>query len=142
MTSAPVRDPLSEHLLTLQNAAFLSIEYQPSQPAGFRSMDPGLLLNNIVSTVKTAKTFGLPIADSTINAASGRESRPSPGGRPPAPWPTSAPAGSSSPLSAGSSVLTCAATPTRLPWSLVARLAGTISLNTMASPAARPGDWL
>jgi hypothetical protein len=121
MTSAPVRDPLSEHLLTLQNAAFLSIEYQPSQLAGFRSMDPGLLLNNIVSTVKTAKTFELPIADSTINVASGRESRPSPGGWPPAPWPTSAPAGSSSSLSAGSSVPTRAATPTRLTWSLVAR---------------------
>ena len=35
-------------------------------------MDPGLLLKNIVSTVNTAKTFGLPIVHSTINVASGR----------------------------------------------------------------------
>ena len=35
-------------------------------------MDPGLLLENIVSTVKTAKAFGVPIVHSTINVASGR----------------------------------------------------------------------
>jgi hypothetical protein len=30
MTSAPVRDPLADHLLTPQNAAFLFIDYQPA----------------------------------------------------------------------------------------------------------------
>jgi nicotinamidase-related amidase len=35
-------------------------------------MDRDLLLENIVSTVKTAKTFGLPIIHSTINVATGR----------------------------------------------------------------------
>jgi len=34
MTSAPIRDPLSDHLLTPENAAFLFIDYQPSQLAG------------------------------------------------------------------------------------------------------------
>ena len=34
-------------------------------------MDPDLLLENIVSTVKTAKAFGVPIAHSTVNVASG-----------------------------------------------------------------------
>ena len=29
MTSAPVRDPLADHLLTPQNAALLLIDYQP-----------------------------------------------------------------------------------------------------------------
>jgi hypothetical protein len=33
MTSAPVRDPLADHLLTPQNAALLLIDYQPQQPA-------------------------------------------------------------------------------------------------------------
>jgi nicotinamidase-related amidase len=35
-------------------------------------MDRDLLLENIVSTVKTANAFGLPIIHSTINVATGR----------------------------------------------------------------------
>ena len=72
MTSAPVRDPLADHLLTTQNAAFLLIDYQPSQLAAVRSMDRDLLLKNAVSTVKTIKTFGVPVVHSTINVATGR----------------------------------------------------------------------
>jgi hypothetical protein len=34
MTSAPVRDPRADHLLTPKNAALLLIDYQPSQLAG------------------------------------------------------------------------------------------------------------
>jgi hypothetical protein len=34
MTSAPVRDPPADHLITPQNAALLLIDYQPSQLAG------------------------------------------------------------------------------------------------------------
>jgi nicotinamidase-related amidase len=72
MTSAPVRDPLSDHLLTPENAAFLLIDYQPSQQAGVHSMDRSLLLKNAVSTVRTIKTFGIPVVHSTINVATGR----------------------------------------------------------------------
>ena len=36
MTSAPVRDPLADHLITPQNAALLLIDYQPAQVAGCR----------------------------------------------------------------------------------------------------------
>jgi len=72
MVSAPVRDPLADHLITPQNAALLLIDYQAAQFAVIRSMEPDLLLKNIVSTVKTAKTFGLPIVHSTVNVASGR----------------------------------------------------------------------
>jgi hypothetical protein len=28
----PVRDPVADHLITAQNAAFLLIDYQPAQP--------------------------------------------------------------------------------------------------------------
>ncbi|MGH9287229.1 MAG: hypothetical protein ACRD0V_02840 [Acidimicrobiales bacterium] len=35
-------------------------------------MDPALVLKSIVSTVKTAKAFRLPIVHSTVNVASGR----------------------------------------------------------------------
>lgn len=73
MASTPIRDPLTDHLLTAQNAALVVIDYQPSQFAAVRSMDRDLLLENIVSTVKTAKAFGVPIVHSTVNVASGRQ---------------------------------------------------------------------
>ena len=72
MAGAPVRDPVGDHLLTPQNAALLVVDYQPSQFAGVRSIDRDLLLANILSTVKTAKAFDLPIVHSTINVATGR----------------------------------------------------------------------
>ena len=72
MTSAPVRDPLSDHLITPQNAAFLLIDYQPSQLAGVHSMDRDLLLKNAVSTVRTIKAFEVPVVHSTVNVATGR----------------------------------------------------------------------
>jgi nicotinamidase-related amidase len=72
MTSAPVRDPLADHLLTPENAAFLLIDYQPAQLAAVRSMDHALLTKNAVSTVRTIKTFGVPVVHSTVNVASGQ----------------------------------------------------------------------
>jgi nicotinamidase-related amidase len=73
MTSAPVRDPLSDHLLTPQNAAFLLIDFQPQQLGGVRSMDRDLMVKNAVSTVRTITTFGVPVVHSTVNVATGRE---------------------------------------------------------------------
>jgi nicotinamidase-related amidase len=72
MTSAPVRDQLSDHLLTPQNSALVLIDYQPSQLAAVRSMDRDLLLKNAVSTVRTVKVFGMPVVHSTVNVSSGR----------------------------------------------------------------------
>jgi len=72
MASLPIRDPIGDHLLTPQNAALAVIDYQPSQLAAVGSIDRDLLLQNIVSTVKTAKAFDLPIVHSTINVATGR----------------------------------------------------------------------
>src|ERR1700716_4001766 len=73
MTSQAIRDPLADHLVTAQNAALVLIDYQPSQIATSRSMDPDLLRKNIVSTVKAARAFGLPIVHSTVNVASGQQ---------------------------------------------------------------------
>jgi nicotinamidase-related amidase len=72
MTSAPVRDQLSDHLLTPQNAALVLIDYQPAQISAVHSMDRDLLLKNAVSVVRTVKTFGMPVVHSTVNVASGR----------------------------------------------------------------------
>jgi hypothetical protein len=49
------------------------IDYQPSQFGTVRSMDPDLLRKNIVSTVRTARAFELPIVQSTVNVASGQQ---------------------------------------------------------------------
>jgi nicotinamidase-related amidase len=65
------RDPIGDRLLTPQNTALLVIDYQPGQFAAVSSMDRDLLLENIVSTAKIAKLFGVPIVHSTINVASG-----------------------------------------------------------------------
>ena len=72
MSSAPIRDPLSDHLITPQNSALILIDYQPSQFATVRSTGPDLLLKNIVSTVKLANLFGVPMVHSTVNVATGR----------------------------------------------------------------------
>jgi nicotinamidase-related amidase len=66
-----VRDQLADHLLTPQNAALIVIDYQPSQFAAIRSLDQELLTKNIVSTVKVARLFDLPIVHSTVNVSSG-----------------------------------------------------------------------
>jgi nicotinamidase-related amidase len=72
MTSQPARDPLADHLLTPANSALLVIDYQPSQIEAVRSIDHDLLLANIISTVKLAKLFDVPIVHSTVNVANGQ----------------------------------------------------------------------
>jgi nicotinamidase-related amidase len=72
MTSAPVRDPLADHLITPQNAALLLIDYQPAQVASVRSMEHELLVKNAVSAVRTIKAFGVPVVHSTVNVAAGQ----------------------------------------------------------------------
>jgi nicotinamidase-related amidase len=72
MTSELIRDPIADHLITPENSALILIDYQPTQFSSVRSMDPDLLLKNVVSTVKAAKLFGLPIVHSTVNVRSGQ----------------------------------------------------------------------
>jgi nicotinamidase-related amidase len=72
MTSQAIRDPLADHLITPQNAAFLFIDYQPEQLATVRSMDHELLVKNAISTVRAVKAFGVPVVHSTVNVSSGQ----------------------------------------------------------------------
>ena len=67
MTSEPIRDPVSDALLTPQNCALVVIDYQPSQLAAVHSMDHELLERNIVSVARLAKSYHLPIVLSTVN---------------------------------------------------------------------------
>ena len=72
MTSEPVLDPVNDHLLTPRNSALVVIDYQPSQLQAMSSMDRDLLLDNIVSVARLARTFDLPVVLSTVNVASGQ----------------------------------------------------------------------
>src|SRR6266436_3640037 len=71
-SNSMIRDPIGDHLITPQNAALVVIDYQPAQVGAVRSMDRELLLKNIVSTVKLARLFAVPIVHSTVNVTSGR----------------------------------------------------------------------
>src|SRR4051812_18643221 len=72
MTSEPMRDPVTDPLLTPQNSALLVIDYQPSQIQAVSSIDHDLLTRNIVSVARLARTYGLPIVLSTVNVANGQ----------------------------------------------------------------------
>lgn len=78
MTSETRRDPLSDHLLTPENSAFIIIDYQPIQVASIRSVDKRELVFNIVATAKAAVNYNLPIIHSTVNVQSGRNRPPIP----------------------------------------------------------------
>ena len=73
MASQSPRDPVTDHLLTPQNAALVVIDYQPSQVQTVTSMDRELLVDNIVSVARLARTFDLPVVLSTINVANGQQ---------------------------------------------------------------------
>jgi nicotinamidase-related amidase len=73
MTSESARDPVTDHLLTPHNAALVVIDYQPSQVQTVRSMDRELLVDNIISVARLARTFDLPVVLSTINVANGQK---------------------------------------------------------------------
>jgi nicotinamidase-related amidase len=72
MTSKPMRNPLTDHLITPENAALVVIDYQPSQIGVVKSMDHDVLLDNIVSVARLGKTYDLPIVLSTVNVANGQ----------------------------------------------------------------------
>jgi nicotinamidase-related amidase len=68
----PSRSPVTDPLLTPQNAALVVIDYQPSQVQTVASMDHDLLVANIVSVARLAKAFELPVVLSTVNVAHGQ----------------------------------------------------------------------
>ena len=76
MTSEAMRDPVTDHLLTPQNSAFIIIDYQPVQVSSIRSMNQDELVFNIVSTAKAAVNYKLPVIHSTVNVSNGRNKPP------------------------------------------------------------------
>ncbi len=71
-THEPRRVPLTDHLLTPENAALIIIDYQPVQVTSVASMDRRTLVLNVVAVAETAKLYGLPIVLSTVNVHTGK----------------------------------------------------------------------
>lgn len=65
------RDPVTDHMLTAQNAALLIIDFQPVQVASIASMNKRLLVANVVAVARTAKLYGVPTVLSTVNVSTG-----------------------------------------------------------------------
>jgi nicotinamidase-related amidase len=65
------RDPVTDHMLTAQNAALLIIDFQPVQVASIASMTKRLLVANVVAVARTAKLYGVPTVLSTVNVTTG-----------------------------------------------------------------------
>jgi nicotinamidase-related amidase len=73
MTSfASIRDPLTDHLLTPQNAALVIIDFQPVQVSSIASRPKRELVANITALARIGKLYGLPVVLSTVNVNTGR----------------------------------------------------------------------
>ncbi len=73
MTSfAHRRDPISDHLLTPENAAIVIIDFQPVQVASIASRPKRELVANITALAQIAKLYDMPVILSTVNVGSGR----------------------------------------------------------------------
>jgi len=66
----PIRDQMKDPLLTPKNSVLIIIDYQPISVSSIQSMDPHLLVDNIVRVAKTAKAYGMPIILSTTGVNS------------------------------------------------------------------------
>ncbi len=61
-------DPLTDRLLTPENAALLIIDFQPPQVRSVVTIDPEKLVNNVAMLCRAARLFGLPTIISRLNA--------------------------------------------------------------------------
>jgi nicotinamidase-related amidase len=71
MTSEAIRNPAMDHLMTPANTALVVIDYQPVQVNSIKSMGHDELVTNVVTVVKTARAYALPIVLSTVNVKTG-----------------------------------------------------------------------
>ncbi len=62
----PIRDQLTDTLLTPKNAVLTLIDYQPEQYAGVRSVEHNELLMHVTMLGRVAMSFELPVVLSTV----------------------------------------------------------------------------
>jgi nicotinamidase-related amidase len=61
-------DPLTDRLLTPENAALVIIDLQPTQVRSVVTIDPERLIDNVAMLCRAARLFGLPAIISRLNA--------------------------------------------------------------------------
>lgn len=71
MSSYPIRNPKTDHLITPQNAALIIIDYQPVQVNSVNSMSRAQLVSNIVTVAELAMSYKMPVVLSTVNVKTG-----------------------------------------------------------------------
>jgi nicotinamidase-related amidase len=71
MSSLPIRDQRTDHLLTPENSAVIIIDYQQTQVASIESQDKFTMVQNVIALAKLAKVFKIPLVVSTVNIKSG-----------------------------------------------------------------------
>ena len=59
-------DPLTDRLLTAENAALLIVDFQPGQIRSVVTIDQGRLVENAAMLCRAARLFGLPVILSTL----------------------------------------------------------------------------
>jgi nicotinamidase-related amidase len=62
----PIRDPITDALLTAQNSVLAMIDYQPEQFAGVGSVNHEELLAHVTMLGRVATSFELPVVLSTV----------------------------------------------------------------------------
>ena len=67
-----IRDPVTDHLLTPQNAALVIIDFQPVQVSSIQSRSKRELVANITALARIGKLYDLPVVLSTVNVKTGR----------------------------------------------------------------------
>jgi len=71
MSSLPIRDQKTDHLLTPENSVVIIIDYQATQVGSIESTDKYRMVQNTIALVKLAKVFKMPIIVSTVNVKTG-----------------------------------------------------------------------
>lgn len=66
-----IRDPISDHLLTPQNAALLIIDFQPVQVSSIQSRPKRELVANITALARIGKLYELPTVLTTVDVTTG-----------------------------------------------------------------------
>lgn len=62
----PIRDPVTDHLLTPENCALVLIDYQPEQYRTITSTTKEEINLNLVALCKLARAYDIPVIVSTV----------------------------------------------------------------------------
>ena len=67
----PIRDPVTDHLLTPENCALVLIDYQPEQYRTVTSSSVEEINLNVLALCKLARAYDIPVIVSTVGVDMG-----------------------------------------------------------------------